>query len=112
MACGASSLLLTLQFTYFLVTFDFSPQCTHGSLEDPKSVTHHKLIHAASERVLSDAKTVLEENIHDHGESRGQRWERGGSPVSSLRLGPVCDGISVRTGRNRHRTGSVPLRNE
>lgn len=41
-------------------------QCTHGSLEDPKSVTHHKLIHAASERVLSDAKTMLEENIHDH----------------------------------------------
>ncbi|XP_036117103.1 ubiquitin-associated domain-containing protein 1 isoform X2 [Molossus molossus] len=41
-------------------------QCTHGNLEDPKSVTHHKLIHAASERVLSDAKTMLEENIHDH----------------------------------------------
>lgn len=41
-------------------------QCAHGSLEDPKSVTHHKLIHAASERVLSDAKTILEENIQDH----------------------------------------------
>ncbi|KAK2495877.1 hypothetical protein MC885_017007, partial [Smutsia gigantea] len=39
--------------------------CAHGSLEDPKSVTHHKLIHAASERVLSDTKTVLEENIQD-----------------------------------------------
>ncbi|XP_023098821.2 ubiquitin-associated domain-containing protein 1 isoform X3 [Felis catus] len=39
--------------------------CAHGSLEDPKSVTHHKLIHAASERVLSDAKTILEENIQD-----------------------------------------------
>nr|XP_048308665.1 ubiquitin-associated domain-containing protein 1 isoform X7 [Myodes glareolus] len=37
----------------------------HGSLEDPKSVTHHKLIHAASERVLSDTKTILEENIQD-----------------------------------------------
>uniref|UniRef100_A0A452VDR0 Ubiquitin-associated domain-containing protein 1 n=1 Tax=Ursus maritimus TaxID=29073 RepID=A0A452VDR0_URSMA len=44
---------------------DFSPQCAHGSLEDPKSVTHHKLIHAASERVLNDAKTILEENIQD-----------------------------------------------
>ncbi|KAG8518654.1 Ubiquitin-associated domain-containing protein 1, partial [Galemys pyrenaicus] len=39
--------------------------CAHGSLEDPKSVAHHKLIHAASERVLSDAKTVLEENVQD-----------------------------------------------
>lgn len=39
--------------------------CAHGSLEDPKSVTHHKLIHAASERVLSDAKTILEENVQD-----------------------------------------------
>ncbi|XP_072816496.1 ubiquitin-associated domain-containing protein 1 isoform X2 [Vicugna pacos] len=39
--------------------------CAHGSLEDPKSVTHHKLIHAASERVLSDTKTILEENIQD-----------------------------------------------
>ncbi|XP_077004899.1 ubiquitin-associated domain-containing protein 1 [Tamandua tetradactyla] len=39
--------------------------CTHGNLEDPKSVTHHKLIHAASERVLSDTKTILEENIQD-----------------------------------------------
>ncbi|XP_060107298.1 ubiquitin-associated domain-containing protein 1 [Heteronotia binoei] len=39
--------------------------CVPGSLEDPKSVTHHKLIHAASEKVLSDAKTILEENIKD-----------------------------------------------
>nr|XP_011723043.1 ubiquitin-associated domain-containing protein 1 isoform X2 [Macaca nemestrina] len=39
--------------------------CAHGSLEDPKSITHHKLIHAASERVLSDARTILEENIQD-----------------------------------------------
>ncbi|XP_075865306.1 ubiquitin-associated domain-containing protein 1 isoform X1 [Microcebus murinus] len=39
--------------------------CAHGSLEDPKSVTHHKLIHAASERVLSDTKTISEENIQD-----------------------------------------------
>ncbi|MBN3322400.1 UBAC1 protein, partial [Atractosteus spatula] len=37
----------------------------HGSLEDPKTVTHHKLIHAASERVLADTKTVVEENIKD-----------------------------------------------
>uniref|UniRef100_A0A8C8E5P4 Ubiquitin-associated domain-containing protein 1 n=1 Tax=Otus sunia TaxID=257818 RepID=A0A8C8E5P4_9STRI len=34
-------------------------------LEDPKTVTHHKLIHATSEKVLTDAKTVLEENIQD-----------------------------------------------
>ncbi|XP_028919798.1 ubiquitin-associated domain-containing protein 1 [Ornithorhynchus anatinus] len=40
--------------------------CLHGSLEDPKSITHHKLIHATSERVLSDTKTVLEENIQDN----------------------------------------------
>ncbi|XP_066111804.1 ubiquitin-associated domain-containing protein 1 [Saccopteryx bilineata] len=40
--------------------------CAPGSLEDPKSVTHHKLIHAASERVLSDTKTILEENVQDH----------------------------------------------
>ncbi|KAM6430915.1 ubiquitin-associated domain-containing protein 1 [Liasis olivaceus] len=39
--------------------------CVPGSLEDPKCVTHHKLIHAASEKVLNDAKTVLEENIQD-----------------------------------------------
>ncbi|XP_007945232.1 ubiquitin-associated domain-containing protein 1 [Orycteropus afer afer] len=39
--------------------------CAHGNLEDPKSVTHHKLIHAASERVLSDTKTLSEENIQD-----------------------------------------------
>ncbi|XP_053419389.1 ubiquitin-associated domain-containing protein 1-like [Nycticebus coucang] len=39
--------------------------CAHGNLEDPKSVSHHKLIHAASERVLSDTKTVSEESIQD-----------------------------------------------
>ncbi|XP_054853807.1 ubiquitin-associated domain-containing protein 1 isoform X2 [Eublepharis macularius] len=39
--------------------------CVPGSLEDPKSVTHHKLIHAVSEKVLNDTKTVLEENIQD-----------------------------------------------
>ncbi|XP_018615618.1 ubiquitin-associated domain-containing protein 1 isoform X2 [Scleropages formosus] len=39
--------------------------CVHASLEDPKTVTHHKLIHAASERVLNDSKTVVEENIKD-----------------------------------------------
>ncbi|XP_027505746.1 ubiquitin-associated domain-containing protein 1 isoform X2 [Corapipo altera] len=39
--------------------------CVPGSLEDPKTVTHHKLIHATSEKVLTDTKTVLEENIQD-----------------------------------------------
>ncbi|XP_075041912.1 ubiquitin-associated domain-containing protein 1 [Mixophyes fleayi] len=39
--------------------------CAHGSLEDPKSLTHHKLVHASSERVLSDTKTMGEENIQD-----------------------------------------------
>ncbi|XP_019366366.1 PREDICTED: ubiquitin-associated domain-containing protein 1 [Gavialis gangeticus] len=39
--------------------------CVPGSLEDPKSITHHKLIHATSEKVLTDRKTVLEENIQD-----------------------------------------------
>ncbi|NXU58573.1 UBAC1 protein, partial [Turnix velox] len=39
--------------------------CAPGSLEDPKTVTHHKLIHATSEKVLTDTKTVLEENIQD-----------------------------------------------
>lgn len=42
-------------------------QCVPGSLEDPKTVTHHKLIHATSEKVLTDTKTVLEENIQDRG---------------------------------------------
>nr|XP_046241436.1 ubiquitin-associated domain-containing protein 1 [Scatophagus argus] len=37
----------------------------HGSLEDPKTLTHHKLIHAATERVLTDTKTVSEENLKD-----------------------------------------------
>ncbi|KAI1904766.1 hypothetical protein AGOR_G00009070 [Albula goreensis] len=37
----------------------------HGSLEDPKAVTQHKLIHAASERVLTDTRTMAEENIKD-----------------------------------------------
>ncbi|XP_032993491.1 ubiquitin-associated domain-containing protein 1 isoform X2 [Lacerta agilis] len=40
-------------------------RCAPGSLEDPKCITHHKLIHAASEKVLTDTKTVLEENIED-----------------------------------------------
>ncbi|XP_063172302.1 ubiquitin-associated domain-containing protein 1 [Candoia aspera] len=39
--------------------------CMPGSLEDPKCITHHKLIHAASEKVLNDTKTVSEENIQD-----------------------------------------------
>ncbi|NWH66451.1 UBAC1 protein, partial [Geococcyx californianus] len=39
--------------------------CLPGSLEDPKTMTHHKLIHATSEKVLTDTKTMLEENIQD-----------------------------------------------
>lgn len=39
--------------------------CVHGSLEDPKTLTHHKLIYAATERVLSDTKTVADENLKD-----------------------------------------------
>uniref|UniRef100_A0A8C6UDI8 Ubiquitin-associated domain-containing protein 1 n=1 Tax=Neogobius melanostomus TaxID=47308 RepID=A0A8C6UDI8_9GOBI len=31
----------------------------HSSLEDPKTLTHHKLIHAATERVLTDTKTLI-----------------------------------------------------
>ncbi|KAL0585934.1 Suppressor of hairless protein-like protein [Plecturocebus cupreus] len=42
-------------------------RCARGSLEDPKSVTHHKLTHAASESVLGDARTILEESIQDQG---------------------------------------------
>ncbi|XP_051551765.1 ubiquitin-associated domain-containing protein 1-like isoform X2 [Myxocyprinus asiaticus] len=37
----------------------------HGSLEDPKTLTHHKLIHAATERILTESKTVAEENLKD-----------------------------------------------
>ncbi|KAE8291990.1 Ubiquitin-associated domain-containing protein 1 [Larimichthys crocea] len=37
----------------------------HGSLEDPKTLTHHKLIHAATERVLTDTKTVADESLKD-----------------------------------------------
>ncbi|KAG7266537.1 hypothetical protein CRUP_000997 [Coryphaenoides rupestris] len=41
--------------------------CVHGSLEDPKTLTHHTLIHAATERILTDTKTVTDENIKDRG---------------------------------------------
>lgn len=37
----------------------------HGSLEDPKTLTHHKLIHAATERILTETKTVADENLKD-----------------------------------------------
>ncbi|NWX77903.1 UBAC1 protein, partial [Alca torda] len=52
---------------YCLLIFNiyYLLQCVPGSLEDPKTVTHHKLIHATSEKVLTDTKTVLEENIQD-----------------------------------------------
>ncbi|KAI4898340.1 hypothetical protein NFI96_024574 [Prochilodus magdalenae] len=39
--------------------------CAHGSLEDPKTLTHHKLIHAATERILTETKTVADENLKD-----------------------------------------------
>lgn len=39
--------------------------CVHGSLEDPKTLTHHKLIHAATERILTETKTVADENLKD-----------------------------------------------
>ncbi|XP_019497489.1 PREDICTED: ubiquitin-associated domain-containing protein 1 [Hipposideros armiger] len=62
--CHSSGTVLQFIIFYHQIFYSF-PQCAHGSLEDPKSVTHHKLIHAASERVLSDTKTILEENIQD-----------------------------------------------
>ncbi|XP_050965398.1 ubiquitin-associated domain-containing protein 1 [Labeo rohita] len=37
----------------------------HGSVEDPKTLTHHKLIHAATERILTESRTVAEENLKD-----------------------------------------------
>ncbi|XP_038638091.1 ubiquitin-associated domain-containing protein 1 isoform X1 [Scyliorhinus canicula] len=39
--------------------------CVQGGLDDPKTVTHHKLLHATAERALSDTKTVIEENLQD-----------------------------------------------
>lgn len=39
----------------------------HGSLEDPKTLTHHKLVHAATERILMETKTVSDENLKDKG---------------------------------------------
>lgn len=53
-----------------LFCFVLNLQCVHGSLEDPKTLTHHKLIHAATERVLSDTKTVADENLKDKGMQR------------------------------------------
>ncbi|KAL0979068.1 hypothetical protein UPYG_G00180130 [Umbra pygmaea] len=37
----------------------------HGSLEDPKTITHHKLLHAATERVLIETKSVADESLKD-----------------------------------------------
>ncbi|XP_035620500.1 ubiquitin-associated domain-containing protein 1-like isoform X3 [Oncorhynchus keta] len=37
----------------------------HGSIEDPKTLTHHKLVHAATERILMETKTVSDENLKD-----------------------------------------------
>ncbi|XP_035755980.1 ubiquitin-associated domain-containing protein 1 isoform X2 [Egretta garzetta] len=52
-------------FCLLIFSIYYLLQCVPGSLEDPKTVTHHKLIHATSEKVLTDTKTVLEENIQD-----------------------------------------------
>ncbi|XP_031412140.1 ubiquitin-associated domain-containing protein 1 [Meleagris gallopavo] len=64
---GRSEVLqLMTKVSFFLLIFSICLlQCVPGSLEDPKTVTHHKLIHATSEKVLTDTKTVLEENIQD-----------------------------------------------
>ncbi|XP_061880509.1 ubiquitin-associated domain-containing protein 1-like isoform X1 [Entelurus aequoreus] len=50
----------------FLIVIHRRPTgCVHGNLEDPKTLTHHKLIHVATERVLSDIKTVADESLKD-----------------------------------------------
>ncbi|XP_045145285.1 ubiquitin-associated domain-containing protein 1 [Echinops telfairi] len=61
LACGGSAVSAALRGAGLWLL----PQCAQGGLEDPKSVAHHKLLHAASERVLSDSKTISEENVHD-----------------------------------------------
>lgn len=71
-------------YLFSVLKYVISPQCAHGSLEDPKSVTHHKLMHAASERVLSDTRTILEENVQDQGE----RLARGGGGPGAGHLSP------------------------
>ncbi|XP_074747745.1 ubiquitin-associated domain-containing protein 1 isoform X3 [Strix uralensis] len=65
--------------------------CVPGSLEDPKTVTHHKLIHATSEKVLTDAKTVLEENIQDRGQNPS------GSSITDC--AGVCEVLGFKPGR-------------
>lgn len=55
--------LLTSEILYIVLDLQY----VHGSLEDPKTLTHHKLIHAATERVLTDTKTVADENLKDKG---------------------------------------------
>lgn len=58
----------TMLFKSFLLNLYFRLlQYVHGSLEDPKTLTHHKLIHAATERILTESKTVAEENLKDKG---------------------------------------------
>uniref|UniRef100_A0A4W5PV88 UBA domain containing 1 n=1 Tax=Hucho hucho TaxID=62062 RepID=A0A4W5PV88_9TELE len=37
----------------------------HGSLEDPKTITHHKLVHATTARILTETKTVADERLKD-----------------------------------------------
>lgn len=64
-------------------------------------MTHHKLIHAASERVLSDAKTLLEEHVQDEGKGargpRPKRAEQGDAAAtgfhSPLLKQSMCPGI-------------------
>ena len=51
-------------------------------------MTHHKLIHAASERVLSDAKTLLEEHVQDEGK---------GARGRALSVASVVGGLSRET---------------
>lgn len=58
-----SALDVLLRHLIFCSVFKY----VHGSLEDPKTLTHHKLIHAATERVLTDTKTVADENLKDKG---------------------------------------------
>lgn len=61
-------------------------------------MTHHKLIHAASERVLSDSKTILEECIQDKG--KGPRAAVGagaglGQEAEVPPCGRPCSGLGL-----------------
>lgn len=58
-------------------------------------MTHHKLIHAASERVLNDAKTILEENIQDQGRGPSGQWREHGAAGGGGARGKGARGIQV-----------------